>query len=380
MIYDYAILGGGASGLSLAHRMSQHPWFANKSIAIIEKEVKDKNDRTWSFWEDKPGYYDHIVKKRWPKLNFFSSTLDKRLDIAPFEYKMIAGIDFYRETYAAISAATNIHSIHAEIQSVEDTGNRVQIKTSTGVVEANHAFKSYPSVEIDHTEHLYVDQHFKGFFIETREDAFDPDVATFMDFRIEQAGEVRFLYVLPTTARKALVEVAIFSTNILSQEAYDTILKDYIKAYIGVADYTIEEEEFGVIPMTPYPFHRHNTDHITHIGTGGGIVKASSGYAFSRVQQHSDQLIDCMVHGKPMKESYRGLMGRHSVYDKVMLHAMLVGGVPGDKIFTDLFEKKKGSLILKFLRHDTSFLEELNIFTAPPWWPFTKAFFKEVIF
>jgi len=319
MKYDYVILGGGASGLSLAHRMSQTTWFADKSIAIIEKDVKNKNDRTWSFWEEKPGYYDHIVSKRWPKLDFFSSTLEKRLDIKPFEYKMIRGIDFYAETAQALAGANNIDRLHAEIHSVEDTGTSVKIVTSAGLIEAGHAFKSYPSATVSPEEHLYVDQHFKGFVIETAEDTFDPDVATFMDFRIEQEGEVRFLYVLPTTARSALVEVAIFSNNILTQKAYDRILEDYIEQYIGVESYTVVEEEYGVIPMTPYPFHKHNSSNVTHIGTGGGI-------------------------------------------------------------FTDLFAKKKGSLILKFLKHDTSFFEELNIFTAPPWWPFTKAFFKEVVF
>jgi len=200
-----------------------------------------------------------------------------------------------------------------------------------------------------------------------------------MDFRIDQKGEARFLYVLPESNTKALVEVAIFSNNILEQADYDNILTEYIDKYINPKSYTIEEEEFGIIPMTSYPFHKHNTKNITNIGTAGGIVKSSSGYAFRRIQQHSDQLINCIVKGRPMSESYKGLMGRYSMYDKTMLHAMLKGGVAGDAIFTDLFGKKKASKIMKFLNHDTSLLEEIDIFTAPPWWPFTKAFFKELV-
>jgi hypothetical protein len=58
-----------------------------------------------------------------------------------------------------------------------------------------------------------------------------------------------------------------------------------------------------------------------------------------------------------------------------MLHAMLQNGVSGEKLFTNLFEKKKASTIFKFLDQKTSFLEEIGIFTAPPTWPFTKSFF-----
>jgi len=377
--YDYIILGGGASGLSLAHRMIQHEYFHDKKIALVEKDRKTSNDRTWCFWEEGKGNYEDIVSKKWPRLTFYSTRLEKDLDITPFEYKMIRGIDFYNKVYPDLEAAANIEILYAEVNDLKESQDSVIVSTTEGELTGNHIFKSYPDEGLDTSSHLYVDQHFKGFFIETSEPQFDADRAIFMDFRIEQEGEARFLYVLPQTETRALVEVAIFSNNILEQSAYDKILKDYIKEHLEITEYKIEEEEFGVIPMTTYPFHKHNTALITHIGTGGGVVKSSSGYAFQRVQRHSDQLIECMVLGRPMSESYKGLRGRFLMYDKVMLHAMLKGGVSGTEIFTKLFEKKKAADILKFLNQDTNFLEELNIFTAPPWWPFTKAFFKELV-
>ena len=377
MHFDYIILGSGAAGLSLAHRMANDRYFDNKSIAIIDKEEKNKNDRTWCYWEIGEGYFDSIVKKKWDEIQFYSKTLDKRQNVNPYQYKMIAGLEFYNYTIPFIEQKDNFTFIYDTIKSVDESDDKAIIQTSKKSYSANLVFKSYPSVsKLEQEEHIYVDQHFKGYFIETDKPTFDPSCATFMDFRIDQKGDTRFLYVLPESETKALVEVALFSNNLLSQKDYDLILTDYINDFLDLSNYNVLEEEFGVIPMTTYPFKNHNTEHVYHIGTGGGLVKSSSGFAFSRIQKHSDQLITCIKNSNALSKSYKGLQGRHAFYDKVMLHAMIENGVSGEEIFTDLFSKKTATQIFKFLDHETSFLEDVGIFRAPPMLPFTKSFFS----
>ncbi|MGK0316452.1 MAG: lycopene beta-cyclase [Saprospiraceae bacterium] len=377
MHFDYIILGSGAAGLSLAHRMASDRYFDNKSIAIIDQAVKDKNDRTWCFWEIGEGYFESIVKKRWDEIQFYSKALDKRQNVNPYQYKMISGLDFYNLTIPFIKQAGNFTFIKSEILSVDESNEKAVVETSKESYTADLVFKSYPSVsKLDPKDHIYVDQHFKGYFIETDKPTFDPSCATFMDFRIDQKEDARFLYVLPESETKALVEVALFSNSLLNQNDYNVILTDYIKDFLDISNYDILEEEFGIIPMTTYPFKKHNTEHVLHIGTGGGIVKSSSGFAFSRIQKHSDQLIQCIKNNRPLANSYNGLHGRHTFYDKVMLHAMLKNGVSGEDIFTDLFSKKTAAQIFKFLDHKTSFIEDIGIFSAPPMLPFTKSFFS----
>lgn len=374
--FDYIILGSGAAGLSLAYRMAVEPFFADKRVAVIEQTAKNQNDRTWCFWEIGEGYFESVVRKRWDRIQFYSKTLDKMQLISPYQYKMISGIDFYNHTLPVIHSADHIAYIEAEVYGIveDDTAS---VSTSTGIYTADQIFKSYPSTgKIDPTSNIYVDQHFKGYFIETDTPAFYPDCATFMDFRIDQEGDTRFLYVLPDSPTRALVEVALFSNKLLAQDDYHKILRAYISDFLKIANYEIREEEFGIIPMTTYPFWKHNTDKVFHIGTGGGIVKSSSGFAFKRIQKHSDQLIDCIVKGIDLKRSYDGLHGRHLLYDKVMLHAMLRNGVTGEKVFTTLFDKKTAPEIFKFLDQETSHLEDIGIFRAPPMWPFTKSFFS----
>ena len=49
--FDFIICGGGASGLLLLKALREDNYFDNYSVLLIEKEVKNKNDRTWCFWE-----------------------------------------------------------------------------------------------------------------------------------------------------------------------------------------------------------------------------------------------------------------------------------------------------------------------------------------
>ena len=53
--YDYIIAGAGCAGLSLAVHMIHSGKFSDKKILIVDKDDKQKNDRTWCFWEKEPG-------------------------------------------------------------------------------------------------------------------------------------------------------------------------------------------------------------------------------------------------------------------------------------------------------------------------------------
>ncbi|RYZ21294.1 MAG: lycopene cyclase, partial [Chitinophagaceae bacterium] len=94
--YDYIIAGTGLAGLSLAMHIVQQKALQNKRILLVDEVRKGANDRTWCFWEKGDGFFEPVVCKRWDKLWFLSEGFSKELSIAPYRYKMIRGIDFYR--------------------------------------------------------------------------------------------------------------------------------------------------------------------------------------------------------------------------------------------------------------------------------------------
>ena len=86
---DFIILGGGASGLQLAYRLSNHNAFSNASILILESSIHKGNDRTWCYWETGDGEWDDLLQNQWNKVQFKSKNVNKTINLGNTSYKML---------------------------------------------------------------------------------------------------------------------------------------------------------------------------------------------------------------------------------------------------------------------------------------------------
>ncbi len=59
--YDYIITGMGCAGLSLAVHLLRKGCLDGKKLLLIDREKKERNDRTWCFWETSPGPFEDVV-------------------------------------------------------------------------------------------------------------------------------------------------------------------------------------------------------------------------------------------------------------------------------------------------------------------------------
>ncbi len=256
MIYDFAILGGGAAGLSLALELVKGP-LGNKSILIVEKEAKDSNDRTWCFWADRPTPYDGIARQVWPSLRFQSEGFDQTWELSPLRYQMLRGLDFYN--YARAELEKHAVTFVRGLAELEDGQDNATLHVGGERYAAQWAFDSRirPSdVLPDPTHYNYLKQHFRGWEIETATPVFDPQTVTLFDLRTPQRGGVTFFYILPFSKTNALVEYTLFSPQVLPDGEYEAALREYLATNFGLKDYRILETEQGVIPMTDHPFPR----------------------------------------------------------------------------------------------------------------------------
>jgi lycopene beta-cyclase len=219
-------------------------------------------------------------------------------------------------------------------------------------------------------------QHFKGWIIETTSKAFDPNLATFMDFRFDQSRGATFAYVLPFSETKAMVEYTLFTEIILANHEYEKELKKYIEDFLNIKEYKITEKEFGVIPMTTRSFDFYKNS-IYNIGTVGGQTKASSGYTFQFIQKQSDLILRSLIDNKPLRRIVSASK-RFLFYDKVLLNVLQNKKVTGKEIFSTMFKKNKPEQVLKFLDNESSLTEELKIISTLPTLPFLKAAIRQL--
>ncbi|HVZ56020.1 MAG TPA: lycopene cyclase family protein [Chitinophagaceae bacterium] len=375
--YDYIITGAGAAGLSLLVHLIRSGRFSDKRILLIDREDKNKNDRTWCFWEEEAGLFEPIVFRSWEKAWFHGPGFSRLMDLAPYRYKMIRGVDFYRYCMDLVREQPGITFLKAPVKDLASLPDGVRVTAGDQEFRGRYLFNSILFDPVRPAAgQYYLLQHFTGWVVETAEDRFQPGEAVLMDFRVSQQAGTTFVYVMPFSPRSALVEFTLFSEKILEPAAYAQGLRDYLARFLQVQDFRIAEEEFGVIPMTNYPFPPRDGN-IIHIGTAGGQTKASSGYTFRFIQKHAASLVERLIRtGDPFAAPVSSR--RFHFYDSTLLHILSHGTLPGASVFTQLFQKNRPRDIFRFLDNESSWREELRIISSLPTRPFLAAALKQL--
>ncbi|NER13070.1 lycopene cyclase [Leptobacterium flavescens] len=375
--YDYIILGTGLAGLQLAYFMVQDDFFKDKSILLLDKSKKQKNDRTWSYWEVGHGDFDNIVYQIWNSIYVGNEHFNITAQVHPYQYKMIKGIDFYNYMLGVLRTYKNLTFVKEEVLSYQDNGTLITVNTASKTYEADKAFNSLLQKEkmLEQERFPLIQQHFIGWFVKTEKPVFKVDRAGFMDFTVPQKGNTRFMYVLPFSETEALVEYTLFSSELLPKEEYEEAIEAYLNK-MGTGTYEILEKEEGSIPMTSYKFHQHDSENLINIGTAGGWTKASTGFTFRNTGKKVKRLLEYMKKNEDLSGFNK--KNRFWYYDLILLDVLNRRNDLGAFIFPTLFKKNKPQLIFKFLDEETNFKEEIKIMLSITHWQFIKAFFRRL--
>ncbi len=374
--YHYIFTGAGLSALMTVYEMILSGKFQDKSILLLDENRKKTNDRTWCFWDTEDSF-QNLAHTKWDSAWFKTDTFERKLDLKPYKYNMIKGLDFYNLVFDLISKQENIHFVNQKIIDFEELGEHCIVKTESENYTCNKIFNSIFNWELVKNQNKYplLQQHFIGWFIKSKEAVFNKEIATFMDFSVEQKGNTRFMYVLPTSTNEALLEYTLFSKELLSKPEYEKEIQKYLQK-LGISEYEILEKEQGNIPMTCYPFWKHNTKNILNIGSIGGWTKASTGYTFKNTTKKAKQLVQFLeVNSNFIKFHKRD---KFWFYDLLLLDILDKKNQLGFSIFSSMFQKGNTSLIFKFLDEETSFFEDLKVIWKCPKGLFIKALLRRI--
>ncbi|MFE7068922.1 lycopene cyclase family protein [Streptomyces sp. NPDC057620] len=372
---DVIIVGGGASGLSLAQHLT-----ATDSLTVTLVEAPDgplrAPERTWCYWDEDGAELDEAADASWSRLRIHDADGGAiTVDPAPLRYRMLRSTAFEHWAHSRIARSPGARIVRATADTVRDTAGGAAVRCTapdgrTLTLHARHVFDSRPLTALPPARTQLL-QHFRGWFVRTDTDRFDPAVADLMDFRVPQPGHgLAFGYVLPLAPDRALVEYTEFSRTPLTRAAYESALGQYGREILELGAFTVERAEQGVIPMTDARFPRRIGTAVSRIGTAGGATRPATGYTFAAVQRQSRAVAAALRDGRAVAP--RPHARRVLAMDAILLRALDTGRIDGPGFFTGLFRHVPPERLLRFLDGRTSPWEEWGIGLRTPVGPMLR--------
>ena len=353
-----AIIGAGAAGLQLLYEYSLIP--RAKPLHILLIDSGNRSEKSWCFWQGHHPIFEGLIEKKWNQLAFIDEQgREIRSAIDPLQYHYISSERFFDYFFGEF-IPTNpmikvVSGLAKEVCSIE---GKYQIDMSDGEsFLSEQVFDSRFDPDSAHNESELF-QHFYGKFVRTDTPIFDAQVATLMDFSKKQTDEnfSCFHYILPFSETYALVETTVFSKKAYELEKYQAIWKDYWETNFENHAYELVKEEIGTIPMSLFSFPREQQG-ITRIGTAAGQVKASTGYAFTRMNEDAKNIVGNRNRRKPR---------RFRFYDRLLLSIIKSDTAKIPRVMSQLFASVSMPHILNFLDEKSSLMQEIKIFSQLP--------------
>jgi lycopene beta-cyclase len=108
-------------------------------------------------------------------------------------------------------------------------------------------------------------------------------------------------------------------------------------------------------------------------------VKASSGYAFTSIQRHSQKIVERLQRQQHPAIAETLADKKFSLFDRVLLHVLLSKKLNGDTIFGLIFKHNTPETVFRFLDNRSNLLEDLQIMRSVPTGIFLPAALKEML-
>jgi len=357
--FDYIILGGGLSGLTLAYELNKQGCLENKTLCILEKRKEYSRDKSWSYWDFENNKFPDCVIGSW---DTFSITLNQKtinITCPQSPYRTIDSKKFYDFVTDQLRSNDNIVTVmDCTIQTIEGHA----IHTNKGNYVGKVIYDSL--IDLSHqTPTMY--QHFFGCEVETDNDCFNENIVDLMNFDCSQDGGLHFFYTLPFSKNKALIETTWYSKIIKKQSEYQNEIDHYLreKNIKGKITYT----EYGAIPLNLKKNNKKSNsskDYIK-IGSAGRLTRASTGYTFQAIQSFSEQLAGNLK----LDHNLTVPNIRHKKYDfldeiflSVMEHEYK--SMPG--IFFNLFKSNDSVATISFLSDRSNWIQDLKVILSMP--------------
>ncbi|WP_373069659.1 lycopene cyclase family protein [Gemmatimonas sp.] len=370
---DLIVLGGGCAGLSLGERLVESPRRAQRTI-VLEARQAYVADRTWCFWRTAPHRHDALVEKSWSRLRLRSATRTVHVDCREAPYQMLDSGNFYERAEGLIRGSTSVE-LHLDTKITAEPQRRADhwvVNTSRGTLSARQIIDTRPAM-IPREGDAVLWQSFLGHEVECDEPWLDDTVATLMDFAGCLDDGVLFHYVLPVSRTRALIETTVFGPRPLSTARLTKYQNAALDKACGGHRRTIVRSEGGVLPMGMTQVAPPLGDGYARAGVMSGGARASTGYAFQRIQRWARDSARVLSNGG-------GVTGHaadpliHRGMDQLFLRVVRSNPEGAAELFLSIFGMHDPMRVIRFLTDSCSLSDYAAVIASLP----TGVFLREM--
>lgn len=365
---EVLILGGGCAGLSLATALARQA--PRMRVLTLEARPAYTRDRTWCFWNSTEHPFQAGVTHRWRRWRVQAGGAEAIQQSSRFCYEHLPANRFYQLAQDEIAGANQELLLETHAGDVLAEENGFLTETNQGLVRSRWVFDARtPGPGEGKPAFL---QRFEGWHVRTERSCFDPSCVELMDFQQSSvAGRTVFFYVLPFSAREALVEITYLDLPELPPEDAAERLVQRMAGLCPAGEYEVLYKETGALPMGTYNRASRDAGAAIPIGARGGRIKASSGYAFQRIQTHSAVLAKALARGDTLPVQVE----RHyySWLDRVFLTALRRNPQRTPNYFLQLFRAVRPDALIPFLSETATPRDLLATMLALPRRDFLQA-------
>lgn len=361
MSLSVAIRGAGAAGLSFAHALLRR--MPQAKVSVFDKRARLPHpQRTFCFFADAGAIIPVPTAHSWSKVAFSGKNFTRSVDCSHSPYSLTRGQDFFEGMLNQLEGL-----------GVSFTWNCDDISLSQN--EVIHGGRpSYFDVVVDaaytpNGKSAILWQSFAGLWVESETAVFHPEEALLMGLEESNAVDaVKFAYVLPTSKYTALIEYTSYSEVPLPECDHLKQCRGWLKAR-GLDSLHETSFEAGAIPlgmnMSP------GVNGVFRVGSGGGAIRASTGFAYQAIQRQSEELAQqiesqCEQGGSTPIRQQRAFPMWMETCDRLFLQALANAPRQGSNMMAQLLGNAPEHQLLKFLSGQASILEALQVMVHVP--------------
>lgn len=365
--YDAVIAGAGLSGLSLAAHLAAGGW-RDRSVLLVD-DGSAPVAQSWASWSSAPGLLDCAASAEYRQIRVHAGGVSRTLPLGGYRYRVVRRDALQRAVAELLAQCPGFRLCVGRVDRIDDDGDAARAVVNGRVIRSTWAFDSVrrPAGARVGDARLA----FAGWEVRYARPVFDPDTPVLFDFRTPGGS---FVYVLPHDPYRALVELTAFvprhgrPTDRADREA---AIATYLDRVVGDTGYQVVRTEAAVLPLRAFPPPRRH-GRVLAIGASGGLLKASTGYAYQRIQRDSAAIAGSLArHGHPF--DVPSPRRRHRLLDAIMLEALDQDPGRLEQTFARLFAANPPERVLAFLDEDTSPTAELRLIRSLPPAPYLRA-------